>query len=85
MYLSPSENTQLFGMSDYFNEITNLYNKNKMPNKILLSGKKGSGKSTLAYHIINYILSSGEDNKYDSNKFKIHIENRSYKLVQNQF
>ena len=83
MYLSPSENTQLFGMSDYFNEITNLYNKNKMPNKILLSGKKGSGKSTLAYHIINYILSSGEDNKYDSNKFKIHIENRSYKLVQN--
>ena len=83
MYLSPSENTQLFGMSDYFNEITTLYNKNKMPNKILLSGKKGSGKSTLAYHIINYILSSGEDNKYDSNKFKIHIENRSYKLVQN--
>ena len=83
MYLQPSENTQLFGMSNYFSEIIKLYNKKKMPNKILLSGKRGMGKSTLAYHIVNYILSLKEDFKYDINKFCIHKENRSYKLIQN--
>jgi DNA polymerase-3 subunit delta' len=83
MHLKPSENTQLYGMSHYFNEITKLYNNKKMTNKILLSGKKGLGKSTLAYHIINYILSLNEDYKYDVDKFIIHKENKSYKLVHN--
>jgi len=83
MYLNPSENTRLVEMSSYFNEIINLHNQQKMPNKILLSGKKGLGKSTLAYHVINYILSQNEHNKYDIKKFIISNENRSYKLVQN--
>ncbi len=83
MNLKPSENTQIYGMNTFFNEIASLYNKNKMPNKILLSGKKGLGKSTLAYHIINYILSNIEDFKYDLSKFRINKENRSFKLVQN--
>ena len=81
MKLKPSENTQLYGMNNFFNEIVNLYNVNKMPNKILLSGKKGLGKSTLAYHIVNYIFSINEDFKYDLNKFSIHKENKSFKLV----
>ena len=81
MKLKPSENTQLYGMSNFFNEIVNLYNINKMPNKILLSGKKGLGKSTLAYHIVNYIFSINENFKYDLNKFSIHKENKSFKLV----
>ena len=55
-----------------------------MPNKILLSGKKGLGKSTLAYHIINYILSSDENYKYDINNLKINKDNRSFKLLQNK-
>lgn len=83
MNLKPSENTQLFGMNDFFNEITSLYNNKKMPSKILLSGKKGLGKSTLAHHIINYILSDTEDFKYDTKKFTINKNNRSFKLVQN--
>jgi len=83
MNLKPSENTELFGMDKYFNEIKKLYAEKKMPNKILLSGKKGMGKATLAYHIINYILSLNEDSKYDLNKFNINSENKSYKLVQN--
>jgi DNA polymerase-3 subunit delta' len=83
MYLNPSENRCLYGMSYFFNEIINLYNKKKMPNKILLSGKKGLGKSTLAYHIINYILSLNEDFKYDIKKFNINKNNKSYKLLQN--
>ena len=83
MNLKPSENINLYGMNIFFNEIKGLYNKNIMPNKILLSGKKGIGKSTLAFHIINYILSKGEEFKYDSNKFCINKYNRSYKLLQN--
>ena len=83
MYLNPSENTHLLKMDSFFNEIINLYNQKKMPNKILLSGKKGLGKSTLAYHVINYILSQNEHNKYDDKKFTINNENRSFKLVQN--
>ena len=84
MYLKPSENNYLFGMSYFFNEIIDLYNNKKMPNKILLSGKKSLGKSTLAYHIINYILSSNEDYKYIIEEFMINKENKSYKLVQNR-
>ena len=83
MNLKPSANTQLYGMANYLNEITSLYNKKKMPTKILLSGKKGLGKSTLAYHIINYILSNNEDLKYDLNSLKINKENKSFKLLQN--
>ena len=83
MSMKPSENTRLYCMEEFFNEITMLYNKKKMPNKILFSGKKGLGKSTLAYHIINYILSSDEEYKYDVDNFKINQENKSYKLLKN--
>ena len=83
MKLKSSENTKLYGMNHYFNEISKLYNKKKMPTTILLSGKKGLGKSTLAYHIINYILSVDEEFKYDSNKFVINEDNRSFKLLLN--
>jgi DNA polymerase-3 subunit delta' len=83
MNLKPSENKRICGMDKYFNEFINFYNKEIMPNKILLSGKKGVGKSTLAYHIINCILSENEDFKYDQNKLIINSENRSYKLIEN--
>ena len=83
MNLKPSENIQLYSMSNFFNEIIYLYNIKKMPTKILLSGKKGTGKSTLAYHLINYFLSTNEDLKYDSSKLTINKENRSFKLIQN--
>ncbi len=83
MNLKPSENKKLYGMDSFFNEITSLYDKKKIPSKILLSGKKGLGKSTLAYHIINYVLSGNEELKYDLVKFSINNENRSFKLLQN--
>ena len=83
MELKPSENTRLFGMDNFFNEVAKLYNEKKMPTTILLSGKKGLGKSTLAYHIINYVLSTNEEFKYDEHKFIINKTNRSFKLLQN--
>jgi len=84
MNIKPSENTVLYGMNVFFYEIAKLYNKGKMPNKVLITGKKGIGKSTLAYHLINYVLSQDEDNKYDVKKLQINIENRTYKLIQNK-
>ena len=83
MKLKSSENRKLYGMDLFFNEITNLYINKRMPTQILLSGKKGLGKSTLAYHIINYILSIGEEFKYDYINFIINENNRSFKLLQN--
>ena len=83
MLLKPSENTRLYGMSHFFNEIIKLHIEKRMPTKILLSGKKGLGKSTLAYHIINYILSTNDEFKYDTKKFIISNNNRSFKLLQN--
>jgi len=70
-------------MSYFFNQIMNLYDQKKMPNKILLNGKRGIGKSTLAYHVINYVLSKSEDYKYNIEKFYINKENKSFRLVQN--
>jgi DNA polymerase III subunit delta' len=83
MNLKPSENTQLYGMDFFFNEIISLHKKKIMPNKILLTGKKGLGKSTLAYHIINYVLSKDEEFNYDDQNKTINKENRSFKLLQN--
>ena len=83
MNIKSSENLKLYGMNIFFDEIIKLYYKKKLPNKILLSGKKGIGKSTFAYHIINCILSINEDNKYDQTKLHINKENKSYKLIQN--
>lgn len=82
MNLKPSENTKIYGMENFFNELVGLYKQKKMPNKILLSGKKGSGKSTLAYHLINYILSENEKYKYNLENLSINNNNRSYKLLQ---
>ena len=83
MQIKPSENIKLYGMDKHFKELIDLYNENKMPNKILLSGKKGLGKSTLAYHVINYILSLNEKYNYDIQNYTINSENRSFKLIQN--
>ena len=83
MNLKLSENSKIYGLEKFFNELVGLYKHKKMPNKILLSGKKGLGKSTLAYHIINYILSLNEEYKYDVDKFNINKNNKSFKLIQN--
>jgi DNA polymerase-3 subunit delta' len=61
-----------------------LYTNGNFPNKILLSGEKGIGKCTLAYHITNFILSSDEEFKYETNNLKINPDNKSFKLIQNK-
>ena len=67
MNLFPIKQKELFGLESQIKEITNLFKDSKLPSKILLSGPKGSGKATFAYHIINYIFSQYEENKYNLN------------------
>ena len=74
----------LFGHEKIFDKLKNLYLKNKLPNKIILTGEKGIGKCTLAYHLINYILSTNEDYNYDLKNYKINTENKSFKLILNK-
>ena len=75
-------NEKIYGYDDIFNFLVNLYSKQKLPNKFIISGKKGIGKSTFAYHFINYLLSANEQNKYDIYNFEINSSNKSFKLVQ---
>ena len=84
MNIEPILQSQLYGFEREFNDLVNLFNSNKLPNKILLSGPKGSGKCTFAYHLMNYILSLKEDFSYALDDLKINIENKSHKLFINK-
>jgi DNA polymerase-3 subunit delta' len=83
MNLKPSNQLSLYGLDNFFREFIELYNKNKLPNKILLTGSKGIGKSTISYHIVNFVLSNNEDYSYDLINHKINDRNKSFKLIQN--
>jgi len=82
--LEPINQTKLFGLNQYINELIQLFNTNKLPNKILLSGQKGSGKATLAYHFINYVLSRGEEFEYDTNNYEIDDKSTTFKTILNR-
>ena len=84
MNLNPSTQKNLFEHKEIFNQLYKLYKNNNLPNKILLSGEKGVGKSTLAYHLINFVLSQDEEQKYDYENNIINSENKSFKLIQNK-
>ena len=82
--LKPINQTQLFGLNEYLNEFIKLYKKDKLPNKILLSGRKGIGKATLAYHLINYVLSENEKFSYEINNFEINSNSQTFKTILNR-
>ena len=84
MNFKPENQTKLYGLKKFLKELIELYNSKILPNRILLSGQKGLGKCTMAYHLINYILSMGEDFSYDIDKNEINSFNRSFKLIQNK-
>ncbi len=83
MDFKPLNQQKLLGYNSLFLTFTTLLEKKILPNKMIISGPKGIGKSTFAYHFINYILSKNEMNPYDVNKFEIHSENKSFKLIKN--
>ena len=84
MNLDSATQKNLIEHNEIFNNLSQLYRNNNLPNKILLSGEKGTGKSTLAYHLINFVLSKNEEHPYDYKNYKINSENKSFKLIQNK-
>ena len=79
--MKPCSQLKLYGYKDLFNTLIRLDNKQLLPNKIIVSGKKGIGKSTFAYHFVNYIFSKNEQHNYNLNNFEINEHNRSYTLI----
>ena len=76
-------NLKLFSYNKLFNDFINLDISNKLPSRILLTGKEGIGKSTFALHLINYFFSKNETTKYNISKNSINPESKSYKLINN--
>ena len=74
-------NLKLFSYNKLFNDFINLDISNKLPSRILLTGKEGIGKSTFALHLINYFFSKNEITKYNISKNSINPESKSYNLI----
>ncbi len=83
MKLNPTNQLELYIHGKELKRFISLYKENKLPNQILLNGRKGIGKCTLAYHLINSILSENEDFAYNFMDFKIDERNKSFKLINN--
>ena len=81
MKILPSNNQNLYGYKEIFTNLKELFENNRLPNKIIFSGEKGIGKSTFAYHLTNYIFSLSEENKYNFENNRIDINNYSYNLI----
>ena len=82
--MNPLNQNTLYGLDGYFNELKELYDIKKLPNKILLSGPKGTGKFTLSIHLINYILSENDDLKYDVKNLTINENSRCSRQIRNK-
>ena len=78
----PKSQLNLYGYESYFQFFNKLYEQDKLPNSILISGQKGLGKSTFTYHFINFLLSKGEKNEYNTRDYVIDPNNSTYKLIQ---
>ena len=78
----PRSQLNLYGYESYFNFFNKLYEQDKLPNSILISGHKGLGKSTFTYHFINFLLSKGEKNEYNRRDYLIDPNNSTYKSIQ---
>ena len=81
MIEEPSRNRNLYCYQKIFSSLKDLYEFNQLPSKIIFSGEKGIGKSTLAYHLVNYIFSLNEENRYNFQNNNIDDKNYSYNLI----
>ena len=72
---------QLFGLDNFFHDFVKLYESNKFPKVLLLSGDKGLGKFTLVFHLVNYLLSNKNTESYNLDNFKINQQSHIYKQI----
>ncbi len=65
-YFSSKKTLNLFGLCENFNFLKKLYISEKLPQVLMLSGKKGSGKATLINHLMFFIFD--KENYNENNK-----------------
>ncbi len=76
-------NLKLFSHNKLFNDFINLDLLNKLPSRVLLTGKEGIGKCTFALHFINFLFSKNETTKYNLSKNIINSDSKSFNLINN--
>ena len=73
---------KLFGYNKLFNNFATLYNNNKLPKVLILTGDKGIGKFTFIFHFINYVLSKQARSSYDKENFSIQFDSEIIKKIK---
>ena len=73
---------KLFGYNKLFNNFSTLYNKNKLPKVVILTGDKGIGKFTFIFHFINFVLSKQARTSYDKENFSIKFDSENIKKIK---
>ena len=68
----PRENPLCIGHDAIEQQLLDIYNKNKIPHSIVLTGAKGIGKATLAYRLARFMLNDdqGSDALFGGDDFK---------------
>ena len=74
-YFNSKKTSNLFGLSENFDFLKNLYIKKKLPKVLLLSGKKGLGKSTLINHLMFFIF---DNENYDVKNYSFSTKSLFY-------
>ena len=69
-YFNAKKSFKLFGLINDFDLLKKLYLANKLPQAIILSGKKGSGKSTLINHFLYYLF---DKKNYDESSLELSV------------
>ena len=79
-YNDPKNSLVLFGLGSKLDFLIELYNSNKLPKVLMISGKKGVGKFTLINHFLSYIY---DQDNYDLQNKSINHETQFYKQYLN--
>ncbi len=82
-YLNPKNSLVLFELGNRLDFFINLYNLNKLPKVLMLTGEKGVGKSTIINHFMIYVY---DRNMYDLKENRINNKSDFYKqYIKNIF
>ncbi len=75
-YNNPTNSSVLFGLGYKLDFLIKLYESNKLPKVLMISGKKGIGKFTLINHFLNYLF---DQHNYDIKSRIINNQSQFYK------
>ena len=64
---------KLFGYDKLFNNFDQLFNNNKLPKVLILTGDKGIGKFTFIFHFINFVLSKQKEHHMIKKIFQFNL------------